>query len=124
MENVNNTRKSTTTIYVAVILLTFGLIAFLVWQMTKLSQPPAVSADRANARAKDNADIRAAGATALANWGHVDAPPTARPNGIVRMPVEEAMKLTVQEYKNPAAFRTNLAARAEKANAPAKNEYE
>ena len=124
MENVNNKGKCGTAIYVVAILLTFALVGFLVWQMTKLSRPPAVSADRANARAKDNGDIRAAGAIALANWGHVDAPPTARPNGIVRMPVEEAMKLTVQGYQDPARFRSNLVSRVEKANAPAKNEYE
>lgn len=124
MENVKNTRKGTTGIFVVVILLTFGLLAFLVFQMTRLSQPPPVSADRANARAKDNNEIRAAGVTSLGQWGHVDAPPTARPNGIIRMPIEEAMKLTVQGYKNPEGFRTNLMARAEKANAPAKNEYE
>ena len=40
------------------------------------------------------------------------------------MPVEEAMKLTVQGYQKPDAFRSDLMARVEKANAPAKNPYE
>jgi hypothetical protein len=124
MENTNNTGKGRTAIYVAAILGTFLLVAFLVWQMVKVAQPSPVNADRARARAKDNTEIRAAGATALTSWGHVDAPPTARPNGFVRMPVEEAMKLTVQGYQKPDAFRSDLMARVEKANAPAKNPYE
>jgi hypothetical protein len=39
--------------------------------------------------------------------------------GFVRLPIDRAMELTVEEYKNPAAARTNLVARADKAGAPA-----
>ena len=35
--------------------------------------------------------------------------------GIVRIPLERALELTLTEWKNPAAARTNLIARAEKA---------
>src|SRR3954471_7593301 len=116
------TKCSKTTIYVVVALATFLLMAFLVNQMVKVTQPAPLGAERAAARAKDNADIRAAGAEALKSWGYADAP-----RGIVRVPIEEAMKLTVQGYRNPSAFRADFLARVEKANvAPPKpkNEFE
>jgi hypothetical protein len=114
MENANNTGKcSKTVISVLAILGAFLLMAFLVRQMTRVAQPVGVGADRAAARAKDNAAIRAEGAAALENWGYVD-----QPRGIVRLPVEEAKKLTIQGYQNAAAFRTDVLARSEKASAP------
>ena len=125
MENVNNTGKVKMTVNIVAIVATFLLMAFLVKQMADRLQPAPLGADRAAARAKDNADIRAAGSDALRNWGYVD-----QLKGVVRVPVEEAMKLTVQGYQKPADFRSNLVARVEKATAPGpkppeqKNEYE
>ena len=109
-------------ISVLAIIAAFLLMAFLVRQMTKVAQPPPVGAERAIARARDNAAIRAEGSAALQSWGYVD--PT---RGIVRMPIEDAMKLTVQGYQNAAAFHTDVLARVEKATAPPpkpKNDYE
>lgn len=109
-------------ISVLAIIAAFLLMAFLVRQMTKVAQPPPVGAERAIARARDNAAIRAEGSAALQSWGYVD--PT---RGIVRMPIEDAMKLTVQGYQHAAAFHTDVLARVEKATAPPpkpKNEYE
>ena len=122
MENVNNTSKCKRAIYVVSILGTFLLMAFLVMQMVKLTNPAPVGADRAAARAKDNAEIRAAGVNAANSWGYAN-----QPNGIVRLPIDEAMKLTIQGYQQPAAFRTDVLARVEKASAPppkVKNEFE
>jgi len=122
MENVNNNSKCKLAIYVAAILATFLLVAFLVKQMVKATQPPPVSVERATARAKDNGDIRGAGVQALNSWGYADPA-----KGVVRLPIDEAIKLTVQGYKNASAFHTDLVARAEKASAPApapKNEFE
>lgn len=125
MENVNNTGKCKLTVSIVAIVATFLLMAFLVKQMADRLQPAPLGADRSVARARDNADIRAAGADALRNWGYVD-----QPRGVVRVPVEEAMKLTVQGYQKPADFRSNLVVRVEKATAPGpkppekKSEYE
>ena len=125
MDNVNNTGNTKLGVYVAAILGTFLLMAFLVKQVVDNLRPAPVGAERAAARARDNIDIRAAGADALQHWGYVD-----QTKGIVRLPVDEAMKLTVQGYQKPAAFRTDLVARVEKATAPGpkppekKNEYE
>ena len=129
MENVNQngccSSKCKNTAYIVAIVGSFLLVAFLVKQMVAYTQTAPVGAERGVARAADNAVIRAAGADALKNWGYVD-----QAKGIVRVPVDEAMKLTVQGYQKPAAFRSDLVARVEKATAPGpkppekKNEFE
>jgi hypothetical protein len=112
MNQVNQTGKSKLTVYVVAILATFLLMAFLVRQMMRYTNPTPVGADRGAARAKDNKDIRATGTAALNSYGYVGDPA----KGVVRMPIEEAMKLTVQGYKDAAGFHSNLVSRVEKAN--------
>jgi hypothetical protein len=122
MENVNNTPNCKRCIYVVSILATFLLMAFLVRQMVRVTNPAPIGAERGAVRAKDNAEIRAAGANAAVSWGYAN-----QPVGIVRLPIEEAMKITVQGYQNAAEFRKDMLAREEKASAPppkAKNEFE
>ena len=122
MDNANNNGNGKLAIYVIAGLGTFLLMAFLVNQMVSVTQPAPVAAERATARATDNAAIRGAGAEALKSWGYVD-----QPRGIVRLPIDDAMKLTVQGYQKPAEFRTDVLARVDKANvAPPKpkNEFE
>ena len=113
MENVNHNGKGKLAITVVAVLATFLLMAFLVRQMVKFTQPAPVGASIGTARAEENAKIRAAGVDAAKNWGYSDL---AR--GMVRLPMEDAMKLTVQGYQNAAGFKTDLVARAEKASAP------
>jgi len=122
MENVNNIGKGKCIISVIAILATFLLMVFLVRQMTKVAQPASVGAARGLERALENAKIRADGITASQDWGYVD-----QTRGIVRLPLEEAIKLTVQGYQKPEAFRTDVLARMEKASVPPpkpKNDYE
>lgn len=124
MENVNNNNSKCcrTVITAVVILVTFLLMAFLVKQMVKITRPEPVGVARANERAVEGAKIRAEGVEKAKVWGLVDP---AR--GIVRLPVDEAVKLTLQGYQKPAAFKADLAARLEKASvAPPKpkNDYE
>lgn len=115
--------KSTKTfLTVVAVVVTFFLVAFLVRQMARMTRPAPVGAERAATRAADNAQIRAEGISKAGEWGYVDAQ-----KGIVRLPVEAAVKATVQGYQNPAAFKKDLVARSTKASAPApaaKNEYE
>ena len=118
MENTNNCSKCWKHCgTIVAVVASFLLVGFLVKQMVNIAQPQATNADRAAARAKDNTDIRAASSTALANWGNLEEPKTARAQGYVRMPIAEAMKLTVRDYQNAGSFHSNLTARAEKANA-------
>ncbi len=90
----------------------FLLMAVLVKVMLNATAPPPVDQVRAAERAKALADVTAAGAEALASYGIVD-----QTKGIYRLPIAQAMKTIVTEYQNPAAARTNLMARLEKATA-------
>ncbi len=122
MENANYSSKSKTAISVVAVIGAFLLVGFVVRQMANLTRPSAVNAARAEERAKVGAETRAAGVEANKSWGYVD-----QAKGIVRVPVEDAVKLTVQGYQKPADFKKDLSARVEKANAvppPPKNEFE
>lgn len=91
----------------------FLVVGVLVWAMRHYTRPPAPNQARADERRKALAEIRAAEAEALNNYGWAD-----QSKGLVRLKEDRAMELTVDEYKNPAVARTNLVARAEKAVAP------
>ena len=87
-----------------------GIVAAL-----KFSTPvPAIDADRAAARVKALAEIRGAENQALNHPGWVD-----ENRGLVRLPISVAMQITEREWRDPAAARSNLTARVEKATAPA-----
>jgi hypothetical protein len=125
MENVNsncNSKCGKTCLTIVVCVATFLLMGFLVNRMVKLTRPEPVGVARATERAVEGAKIRAEGVEKSKSWGLVDAP-----RGIVRLPVEDAVKLTLEGYKDAAKFKADLAARLEKASvAPPKpkNDYE
>lgn len=82
--------------------------------MVKLSvSVPPINADRAALRSKALADIRAAEAIGLNTPGWVD-----HDRGIVRLPIETAMRIYEQAAQNPDAARADLIERAQKAAAP------
>jgi hypothetical protein len=91
--------------------------------MKYYTRPAPLNTARIEERKKALAELRAANAEALGHNGWVD-----QTKGLVRLNVERAMDLTVQEYKNPAAARSNLIARASAAYPPppppAPNQYE
>jgi len=92
---------------------TFLIVAALVYVMRKYTQPAPLGEARIQERKKALADVQAASAEALNNYGWQD-----QGKGLVRLKIAEAMRLTVQEYQNPAAARSNLIARADNAFAP------
>jgi hypothetical protein len=75
---------------------------------------PAIDADRAADRSKALVEIRTAEEKSLNAPGWAD-----QSRGFVRLPIETAMSQAAQAWQNPAAARTDLNARAEKAAAPA-----
>ncbi len=100
--------------YFIAVLGSFLIIAGLVWAMKHYTQPAPLGEDRAAVRAKALADLRATEAEALNNVGWVD--PT---KGLVRLRIEDAMHWVETEWaRNPAAARSNLSARVDKATAP------
>jgi hypothetical protein len=95
-------------------LITCFLFAAIV-AMVKWSVPvPAIDADRAAVRVKALAEIRATETRALNHPGWIN-----QDRGLVRLPIAVAMQITEREWQDPAAARSNLTARVEKAAAPA-----
>ena len=91
---------------------TFLIVAMLVLAMRHYTQPAPVGARRVEERYKFLQDQRAADAKALNEYDWMD-----KDKGIVRLPVQRAVELTLQEWQNPAAARSNLISRVEKATA-------
>lgn len=90
------------------------IFSALVWAMRHYTQPMPLGEDRAAVRAKTLAELRAAEAQALTTPAWID-----KTKGLVHLPVEDAMKIIEREWgQNPAAARSNLIAREEKANPP------
>src|SRR5262249_39097414 len=99
--------------YVVGILGAFLIVAVLVWTMRHYTQPPQLGKERAAERAKALAELRAADAETLNNIAWID-----QGKGLVRLRIEDAMKLVEREWRNAPAGRSNLVARVEKANPP------
>jgi hypothetical protein len=94
------------------ILGTFLLMAVLVGALYRYALPEPIAAARARERYQFLADQKAAEAKALTEYAWQD-----QAKEIVRLPIQRAIELTLQEWQNPAAARTNLIARVEKATA-------
>lgn len=90
----------------------FLVVAFLVMMMRQYLPQAPVNQARIDERKKALAEIRAEGEKAMNNEEVLD-----KGKKLVRLRIERAMELTVEEYKNPAAARSGLIARAEKASA-------
>jgi hypothetical protein len=118
---MNDTRQKT--ISFLAILGAFLIVAVLISAMKYYTRPAPLNLARAEERKKALAEIRAANEDGLNNYGWVD-----QGKGLVRLKIDRAIDLTLEEYKNPAAARSNLAARAAAAYPPppppAPNKYE
>ena len=100
------------TAYSVAILGTFLIMAALVCTMIQYTRPASLNTARINERYENLKKLRAEEAKTLNEYDWQD-----QPKGIVRMPITNAMELIVREYQNPAAARSNLIARVEKATA-------
>jgi len=110
--NPEPVRERTTLAYAVGIIGSFLIVAALVWAMRHYTQPPPLGEDRVAVRKKALAELRAAEAEELNTYAWLD-----QGKGIVRLPITEAMKLSLRQWQNPAAARSNLIARVEKATA-------
>ncbi|HRT08721.1 MAG TPA: hypothetical protein P5038_11640 [Candidatus Paceibacterota bacterium] len=91
---------------------TFLIVAGLVGVMRRHTQAPLVDAARIAERSKALAELREAEAVALSTPAWID-----QAKGLVRLPITNAMDLVLRAWENPAAARSNLIARVEKATA-------
>src|SRR4030095_16144596 len=91
----------------------FLVVGILVFAMTRYLQPPPLNTARIAERKKALAEIRAENEKAIHSYELLDPG-----KGFVRLRVDRAMELTVEDYKNPAAARATMTARANKAAEP------
>jgi hypothetical protein len=110
--NPEPVRERTTLAYAVGIIGSFLIVAALVWAMRHYTQPPPLGEDRVALRKKALAELRADEAEGLNTYGWLD-----QSKGLVRLPIAEAKKLALRDWQNPAAARSNLIARVEKATA-------
>ena len=99
--------------YLAGIVGALLIVGALSWAMYNYMQPEPLGKNRAEERAKALAELQAADNDALNNVGWVD-----QSKGLVRLRIQDAMDIVEREWQNPPAARSNLVARAEKANPP------
>lgn len=97
----------------------FLLLAVVVLVMIRATRAPAIDARRVQERYQSLREVRLAESNALHQYTWQD-----RAREIVRLPIDRALELTVAEWQNPAAARSNLIERVEKATAPLPNPYE
>jgi hypothetical protein len=100
-------------IYLIGVIGAFLIVGVLLLAMREYNKPPGLNTKRMAERAQALAELRAAEADAVSRPAWID-----QGKGLVRLPVEQAMKLVLQEWQNPAAARSNLLARVAKANPP------
>jgi hypothetical protein len=111
--------------YAAGLLGTFLIVALLVRLMQSYTEAPSISATRAAERMQIMSEFKAINAPLVEKYDWQD-----QAKGFVRIPIERAKELVLEEWQDPVAARSNLMARAAKAFAPApkppekKNEYE
>jgi hypothetical protein len=88
-------------------ILVFLMVVVVLAVMYRYTQPPAVDHERFEERRKALTELRAQAQQQLENYGWVN--PEKR---IVRLPIRQAMELTVREWQDPVAGRSNLIARS------------
>ena len=110
--NVERLRERAGLAYLVGILGAFLIVGLLIWAMYRYTRPEPLGAERASVRAKALAEILGAEKEALETTGWID-----KGKGIVRLRIEDAMLLVEKQWQNPAAARSNLFARVEKATA-------
>jgi hypothetical protein len=125
MNSESCTQKTRLGAYLIGLLGTFLIVALLVHFMQFYAQPPSIAATRASERMQILADFKTANDPLLEKYDWQD-----QPKGFVRVPIERAKELVLQEWQDPLAARSNLMARAAKEFAlppkapPPKNVYE
>ena len=105
--------KASIVVYFVGIVGAFLIMAGLLWLMRSYIRPTPADGARAEERRKALGEINAASKDQLDNYGYVDPV-----KGQVRLPIQRAMEMVVQDWKNPAGARSNLLARVTQFNPP------
>src|SRR5580658_6606572 len=89
--------------YVVGLLGALLIVALLVRLMQSYAQAPSISATRAAERMQIMTEFKAANTPLVETYDWVD-----QPKGFLRVPIERAKELVLEEWQNPAAARSNL----------------
>ena len=92
----------------------FLVIGWLACLVASRTQPEPLNQARVAERLRASRELAQANAEALNNYGVIDPG-----KGVIRLPVSRAMELTIQQWKDPAAARSNLLSAVENSTAPA-----
>ncbi|MDA7915821.1 hypothetical protein N9B94_01145 [Verrucomicrobia bacterium] len=91
----------------------FLVVMGLVYGMLSAARPQEIGIARSEERAKNLVEVRQAEADVMDSYGWVD-----QNKGLVRLPIDKAMELTIQEWQDPAKGRAALLGRVKTAAAP------
>jgi hypothetical protein len=106
-------RERTGLMYAIGILGAFFIVGALAWAIHVYTRPAPLGEDRVALRSKALSELRAAEADALNTPAWIDPA-----KGIVRLRIEDAMKIVEREWgRDAAAGRSNLISRVQKATA-------
>ena len=125
MNDDNCCRNTRFGIYAIGLTGTLLVMAVLVCLMRHYTEAPPIFAERSVERMQIKTEFNLANAPLVENYDWQD-----QARGVVRIPLQRAKDLVLEEWQNPAAARSNMIARAAKAFAPLpkppekKNEYE
>ena len=111
--NGNAPSKPAPLSYLLAIVGSLLIVFFLVSAMKRYTTPAPLGAARAAERAQFLKEIQAQQNPLAEQYGWVD-----QGKGLVRLTVERAMELTVQEYQDPAAAHARMVVAAEAKFAP------
>jgi hypothetical protein len=106
--NAKEPSESNLTVYFIAVLGALLIVGLLVGAIRRYANPPPLGSNRAQERHKNLAEMRTTDAT-LSQYGWVDVG-----KGFVRLPISDAMDLTIKDYKNPDAAKKEIAARVDK----------
>lgn len=110
--NTNRLSESNLTVYFVGVLGAFLIVALLVLAIYRYANPAPLGTNRAQERHKNLKEMRATDA-ALNQYGWAD-----QSKGFVRLPINDAMRLTIKDYQNPEAAKKEIGVRVDKANPP------
>jgi hypothetical protein len=98
-------------VYIIAVLGALLIVAVLVYEVRKYTQPAPLGQARAIERAEKLKELHGDEITGLSEVAWID-----KDKGIVRLPISTAMDLVVRKWQNPTAAKTDLVDRVEKAN--------
>ena len=103
-------KGSASFIYIIVIIAALMIMSNMVKRVREFTAPAPLGGERAAEREKASAELSASSATALSTYGWQD-----KSKEIVRLPIDRAMELTIQEWVDPEEARAKLISMSAKA---------